>query len=194
MSPAYLEQILNLRPESVDVPEVFVETGTFQGGTTSVAARFFNTVHTIELSADLYNAALHRFRLLSSVVCHLGDSARVLPDLARIVQRPAVFYLDAHWFDTDQHVIPQNSPLPLWVELAAIADRPFADWVLVDDVKDFGQLRETLDPGWQQVTEESILEILGRDRVIKSAVHGDCFCVWRKEGSEVRGQESPKPE
>jgi hypothetical protein len=200
MSPAYLEQILNLRPEGVDVPEVFVETGTFHGGTASVAASFFPTVHTIEICPKLYNAAMHRFSLLSAVVCHLGDSARVLPDLARIVQQPAVFYLDAHWFwrEAKEHQIPDSSPFPLWAELAAIRERPFADWVLVDDVQCFGKGPDDwpwpIDPKWKTVCEETILGALGRDRVVKSAVHGDCFCIWRSAVSDQRSESlAPSP-
>jgi protein-L-isoaspartate O-methyltransferase len=59
----------------------FIETGTYQGATTSVAASLFSEVHTIELAPVLHAQAAGKFAGLPHVHTHLGDSGTLLPDL-----------------------------------------------------------------------------------------------------------------
>ena len=54
--------------------DVFVETGTYVGETTNVAASIFDAIHTIELSERLYLAAARRFINDINVSVHHGSS------------------------------------------------------------------------------------------------------------------------
>jgi len=183
MSADYLDGLLASRPAGVEVPSVFIETGTFHGKTAATAAAMFDLVHTIELSKVLHQEAVGKFADRPEIHCHQGDSAVVLPELLRNTPAPAVIYLDAHWFhrQAGQPEIPQERPFPLWAELAAIADRPHADWVIVDDAGLFGRTEHAwpIDPRWRTVTVARILDVLGRGRLAGHALYGDCLVVWR---------------
>jgi hypothetical protein len=135
------------------VPAVFVESGTFHGKTTRLAAAQFREVHTIELHPTWYAEAVEQLGALG-VHCYHGNSAELVPTLARAIGEPVFWYLDAHWFKRVKDVAGQGTPLPLWAELEAIAARPYLDIVVVDDVHAFGGSDPT--PEWLDVSLERI--------------------------------------
>ena len=59
----------------------FIETGTFLGDTSFTASEIFKTVHTIELSPDLYQKAIVRFQNRPHVHVHQGDSSQRFPEI-----------------------------------------------------------------------------------------------------------------
>jgi hypothetical protein len=132
---------------------VFVESGTFHGKTTRMAAARFAIVHTIELHEAWYQEAVRELGPLG-VHCHHGDSATVVPQLAAEIQEPVVWYLDAHYFTLVPDVAGADVPLPLWAELAAIARRRYPDVIVVDDVRSFGTENPT--PEWAEVSLDRI--------------------------------------
>lgn len=154
MTGAHLDLLRGMARASLTV---FVETGTFEGRTTALAALRFPVVHTIELSPHYHVRALDRFRGQRHVRCHLGSSAEVVARLAQEIPEPAFWYLDAHWFRPSKRGLPPvaEGPLPLWGELAALAHRTVPDLIVVDDVHDFGTPRPT--PEWETVSLESVV-------------------------------------
>lgn len=133
---------------------LFVESGTFEGKTTALAAAEFEGVFTCEIKPELYRAACEKLLLLHrnvSLLC--GDSRWAVAWLAKHLDAPVCWYLDAHWFKHPA-VGGQEDGLPLWAELTAIAARAHRDIVVVDDVNDFGLPRPT--PEWEAVTLEAI--------------------------------------
>ena len=115
--------------------EVFVETGTFQGATTRWAAEVFPTVHTIELSPQLYNQYHYELEKLPGVHTYLGDSAEVLPEIvAQLSAAPALFWLDGHW--SGNETAGQEQECPLLKELQCLRDRA-QDLILIDDARLF---------------------------------------------------------
>lgn len=139
---------------------VFVETGTFEGKTTALAAAEFRTVFSCEIKLELYRAAAERLSVqLPNVSLLFGDSRWAVQWLAERIGEPCCWYLDAHWFKHPA-VGGQEEGLPLWDELRAIAARrdakgePFRDIIVVDDVNDFGKPKPT--PEWVEVTLERI--------------------------------------
>lgn len=156
------------------VPRILVESGTYLGTTTQLALTHFAVVHTIELSERLYRAAVKQLEP-AGVVCHLGDTREILPRLCEQLVEPVAWYLDAHWWPDPLRAAAQN-PLPLLEELTAIAARPWADVVIVDDVHAFRRDDPKL-PGWEVVTPEWISAALGRVR--ESQIVGDQCLVWR---------------
>lgn len=163
---------------------IFVETGTLLGKYTEVAARFFRECHTVELSASLYEEAKRRLSECQNITHHLGDSADILPVLACTIEEPVFFYLDAH-YSCDAPGTAW-SEFPLWSELQAIAKRPYADIVVVDDVHAFGKPatkfreKERGERHWPHVNKRSILAELGHHRIARSEVIGDGFVVWMR--------------
>ena len=91
-----------------------VETGTYLGDTTKFLMRHFNKIHTIELDEGLFKVAERRFKNNKNVVCHLGDSSKILDgglinELNLSTEDKKVFFfLDAHW-SGDDNVDWENS-------------------------------------------------------------------------------------
>jgi hypothetical protein len=134
-------------------PRVFVESGTHKGKTTKLAKRVFPQVHTIELGKHLFDTYSPELREIG-VRCWLGNSAVVLPRLARRIDQPVFWFLDAHWFSCQPDISGKVQGLPLWAELATIAERNYPDIVVVDDVHDFGTDQPTSE--WLDVSLERI--------------------------------------
>jgi hypothetical protein len=166
-----------LEQHGTPVP-AFVETGTHLGTTLYPiqASKLFERVYSIELSEALYTRACERLRsappIGSSLVLRLGDSARVLPALAREILEPAFFWLDAHWYESAD--VADGSPCPLFEELAAISLRKQADIVVIDDAQCFGR-KWSDGPGgdWTQIHEEAIVGCFASERVARSGVFHD---------------------
>jgi hypothetical protein len=76
---------------------IAIETGTYYGDGALDLAKFFRTVHTIELSPKWHEFASRRLAEFKNVTCHLGDSAEVLARILPEINEPVLFYLDAHW-------------------------------------------------------------------------------------------------
>ena len=183
MTLSHLDKIIGMRPEAAGVPGIFVETGTLECKTTLIAAERFADVHTIDLSPEIVQAA--RLRCEGTAIkCHLGDSADVLPLLSAVYHdRPLVAYLDAHHFWRGAgdlaSVIADENPMPLWTEIAALALRSQADWIIVDDVHAFGRPPEGNEADWTGIGIAPILDALGRSRIIDAEVIGDQLVIWR---------------
>lgn len=181
-----LTAILTRHNGHTTVPTVAVETGTFRGDRALLFADHFAAVHTVELSPTLFRKADERLAPYPHVQRHLGDSRTLVPELATVIRRPALWYLDAHWFTLnrkrsragylrDQEAQIANTPLPLWDELEAIAARPYADIVVVDDVRDFGRNEPTEE--WRDVSLERIASYF--PGAVEAAVMADQAVVWR---------------
>jgi len=89
LSPTFLEKMKELFQ-----PDVFIETGTFLGGTTAEAAAIFGEVHTIKVSPDLFQQAKQLFQHTDNVHVHQGDSAAVLKKILPGIKGRIVIWLD----------------------------------------------------------------------------------------------------
>jgi hypothetical protein len=113
----------------------FVETGTYQGGSLTVAAEFFPECHSIEMSHELYGAAQRQFSGRANIRLYQGESAAILDaNCARFSERPVIFWLDAHWC-AGENTAGQDSQSPLREELRAIGKLHPQSVVLIDDAR-----------------------------------------------------------
>lgn len=71
--------------------QIFVETGTYFGGTTNIAKDLFEKVHTIEIKKELFENARRMFSQDLNVTCHLGDSSILLKDICKSLNKPTCF-------------------------------------------------------------------------------------------------------
>lgn len=167
-----LEELHARHPDTMAI-KIALETGTLHGETTRELAEHFEEVHTIELGAELYQAAVKDFadqHGYACVYCHEGDSAEYLPRLIELpaFQTPVFFYLDAHWFHHE--AVPITRPAPLYAEVEAIGKRPFADVVVVDDCQHLGvgwvetdsDMGKIVDHAWRANSPDVISNTLGR--------------------------------
>ena len=75
----------------------FVETGTLFGYTTIHASNWFENVHSIELSEELFNELPHEWAEKRGIKFYRGSSQEKLPEILSKLQGPTVYFLDAHW-------------------------------------------------------------------------------------------------
>lgn len=150
--------------------DVFVETGTFLGDMIEAVRGRFDEVHSIELDGKLHRRAKRRFANASNVHLHEGDSGRVLPDLVAKLDRPALFWLDAHW---SRGVTARGDlDTPINSELAAVLDQDVLQHlVLIDDARLFGiakdyptvaQIRAAVTarrPDWDVRVSEDVIHV-----------------------------------
>jgi hypothetical protein len=116
---------------------VLVETGTYRGDMLEALRRDFDTIYSIELSAELFGAARDRFRNAKHIEIIRGDSGRVLASLVERLRRPALFWLDAHF--SEGNTARGERDTPILQELGTIlADDERRHVALVDDARCFG--------------------------------------------------------
>ena len=89
------ELVLNLKQEYG--LEVFVETGTFKGGTAVWAANNFKKVITTEFSQRFYDATKNQYGHIKNIDFLFGNSTEELKKILSSVQETCIFWLDAHW-------------------------------------------------------------------------------------------------
>ena len=129
--------------------DVFIETGSAQGGTVAQMVDLFGEIHTIEWDPGNHEACARNFSGRHHVHCHLGSSPDVLP---RVMDRArkTLFFLDAHYRSLGRHEMdPARGECPLLAELAAITA---VDWasppmIIIDDAHEFaGGRSPAFDP------------------------------------------------
>ena len=138
---------------------VFVETGTYHGGTPRWAARHFRKVYTIEKAESLYRQHHAELRQLGNVEPLLGDSRDRLPKIvAELAGERAIYWLDGHW--SGGETAGADDPCPLLDELKILADRG-QDVILIDDARLFlSQHYKPFVPGqWPTIAE--VARVLG---------------------------------
>lgn len=93
---AYKKIFIRSIAEKTKIP-VFIETGTYLGDTINVVKDLFDVIYSIELDTKLANRAKRIFKKYSKIHIIEGDSGKILPKLLREINKPILFWLDAHW-------------------------------------------------------------------------------------------------
>ena len=181
-------RILKQHAKAADY-EVAVETGTLFGVSARRLSRHFPLVYTIEINRELYEKAAAKFKGNDRIRVLFGDSKLVLRDLLKEIQRPCLFYLDAHFsgdhtinwkesrwrgyrVDTGyagERPVAENQ-VPLFEEIKAIHDSLKSRCLIyIDDVDHFDEsgagLRDKNFQGedWSHLNLNSIKEyVAGR--------------------------------
>jgi len=161
--------------------KVFIETGTYRGGTAEWACRHFADVQSIEWSEAIYRETKARIGGLPNLTLHCGDTREILPQLVQALDKPAVMWLDAHWSGKATAGISDQCPL---LEELTIIDRagpevamliddarfflaPPPEPLNIDDWPDLGTVVQTLAKGRERyvaVTEDVIVAVPMRHR------------------------------
>ena len=128
------EELVRLLQQTFALTD-FIETGTYQGATAAWAAERFQRVVSIELSSLLYKAARHHYAGTPNIEVRHGDSGGVLRDLVPALEKPALFWLDAHW--SGGPTAGEDYECPLLAEIAAIDASPLPHFMLIDDARLF---------------------------------------------------------
>jgi len=134
VSPSFLQQI-----KADFGSSIFVETGTYSGESTKVAAQIFPEIYSVELNQNLYNQACSKFTQQSHVHLYQGHSPEFLRSICPTLHARSssiVFWLDAHECGTGHY---HDIVTPIVEELRALAECNMNDAiVLIDDMRCFG--------------------------------------------------------
>jgi len=156
-------------------PITCVETGTFEGNFTTMAARHFRELFSIELSPKLYKAAKEKFsspgtNLGCSIHMLWGDSRQLVPALAHSIRGAVFWYFDANWWHRPPHLDPgiAGAPdeYPLAHELVGVSDRRFGDIVVINDRSTLDTLSEA-GRDRRGISLNSIIELLDPYNIIE---------------------------
>ena len=116
--------------------ELLVETGTYTGEMVEAQRKIFKKIYSIELSTELYEAALERFSKENNIVIINGDSGKVLSELISQIDEPAIFWLDGHY--SGGITARGEKECPIFEELDAIfCYQKFNHILLIDDARCF---------------------------------------------------------
>lgn len=130
--------------------EVFIETGSYVGGTLFWASFHFGKAIGIEINPFYYKFAKRACDGAKNVVLIRGDSRTELSRALSLAEFPALVWLDAHWSSDLEASKPERGECPLLDELAALnADGRF-HVVLIDDARLFDP---PLNEEWPSVSE-----------------------------------------
>ena len=152
------ELVLQLR--EIFQIEVFIETGTFKGDTTSWAAKNFKKVITVEYSSVFYEAALKNLSKFQNIKCFFGSSPARLPEILSQLNTPSIFWLDAHWCGGSTY--GAGDECPLLDEISLIIERPEKHIIIIDDARLFLKPPSHLHSGDQWPGLDEIVGLLSK--------------------------------
>jgi hypothetical protein len=126
---------------------ILVETGTFYGDMVEALKGDFEGIYSIELSRDLYEKARRRFAKEKHITLLQGDSGEVLERLVKVLEKPALFWLDGHYSAGETARGVKDTPILEELEhiLGSCEKRHV---IVVDDARCFGT-----DPAYPSVEE-----------------------------------------
>lgn len=115
--------------------QVLVETGTFQGEMVYAQRNNFEKIYSIELSHELFETAKKRLKAFPNIELLEGDSGKILKDLIKKINIPALFWLDGHYsgFETAK----ADVETPVMQELEIIFSSTAEHVILIDDARLF---------------------------------------------------------
>lgn len=112
-------------------PEVFVETGTLFGDMTYAQRNNFRQLFSIELDDYLFKRASRRFRRFPHISILHGDSGQKIAEVLQNLDRPCLFWLDAHY--SGGITAHGEEMTPVFAEIRHILSHPVKSHVIVID-------------------------------------------------------------
>ena len=109
--PSIVKRAIIIRYAKINKINIFVETGTYNGGTVKAVKQYFNKVITIELSRSLYEKAANFFINDQNVEIIQGNSADKLKYVLDKINEPALFWLDGHYSGRGTAKGDKNTPI-----------------------------------------------------------------------------------
>ncbi|MEM9282584.1 MAG: hypothetical protein AAGA96_12215 [Verrucomicrobiota bacterium] len=168
-------------------PAICVETGTYRGEMTVEFSEIFEEVHTIELSEKWFQFSSKKLLDYPNVTCYLGDSAILVGKLSEKIDRPALFYLDAHFAGGDTAL--GEKEVPLMEELEVLTKRKQQDVFVIDDLRLIGKsgisgidgdsVYPLMEFDWESISLQSIRELLGSSKQNPWLIRNDKIFVFR---------------
>jgi tRNA G46 methylase TrmB len=114
---------------------IFFETGTYLGETTVKSSYIFEKVYTVELSKELFNNALTKFKNLDlkNIIIYNENSELITKQYCSNCKDRTVFWLDAHY--SAGKTSGGDLENPLLKELEYILKSDTEHFIIIDDVR-----------------------------------------------------------
>ena len=140
--------------------DVFVEGGTYRGGTAKSMSGKFRKIYTIEKSDTMFDIAKENLKDISNVTMLKGDTREHLHGILESNDN-LLFWLDAHWRGGDTYGEEDECPLIEELEIIFEHDKNYV--ILIDDARLF--LAPPPKPhnfeNWQSIAD--IIDIMPKD-------------------------------
>ena len=161
----------------------FVETGTYHGQTSCMAAQHYEHVYTTEIVKDLYEQSKHRAagEGIKNISFYLGDSVELLKDITPKVLEGAVFFIDAHQSGCDTSNNGKNVPLFEELDVILSAGDLGPSLFIFDDTR-FWKDHTQQAWDWEHVSTQGVVEAFKKHdvRLLTFLEHNDRFWVFTK--------------
>ena len=120
---------------------ILIETGTYRGDMVSSMNSVFSQIYSIELNYDFYQKAKQRFAKYSHICIMHGNSSEILPRILSSINKPCLFWLDAHY--SGGITAKAELDTPIMSELKHIFSHQIKNHViLIDDAREFTGLND----------------------------------------------------
>ena len=118
-------------------PAIFIETGTYKGKMIYAVQPHIKEIYSIELSKTYCRKAQERFAGYPNIHILQGQSGEVLPQVLDNINKPCLFWLDAHY--SGGSTAKGQSNTPVMQELDCILNHRNSDEhiILIDDARLF---------------------------------------------------------
>lgn len=147
----------SLKNRKLEEFPVFIETGTYKGGTIFHMSKHFNELYTIEVANHLYKDVVEKYNQtkLNNINFILGDSCNVLPKLLPKITNKSIVFLDGHF--SSLNTGKGDKDVPLYEEVSAIMSFHKNECIIIiDDIRLVGTDR---NEDWSDISIDQILEI-----------------------------------
>lgn len=135
--PNYGKQKVVLEYFKTYAPEVFIETGTYKGKMVYAVMPYIRPIYSIELDPIHSENARKRFGGYPDIKIIQGQSGEILPQLIKNINKPCLFWLDAHY--SGGSTAKGDLETPIMQELECILHHSYAakHVLLIDDARCF---------------------------------------------------------
>jgi len=118
-------------------PEVFIETGTYKGKMVYAVQPYVKEIYSIELAHTHYNKAQQKFAGYPNINILHGQSGQVLPEILKDINKPCLFWLDAHWSRGSTTKGDLETPIMQEMECILNHNKAVEHVILIDDARCF---------------------------------------------------------
>lgn len=117
--------------------DTFIETGTYKGKMVYAVIPHVKEIYSVELDNTHFQNARKRFRGYPNIHILHGQSGEILPKILGDIDRPCLFWLDAHW--SGGSTAKGTVDTPIVQELKCVVNHVKADKhiILIDDARCF---------------------------------------------------------
>ncbi len=165
--PVYKERVVSEYGKRFGI-DILFESGTFRGDTVYATKNQFKRMITVELFDYYYKNAVKLFKNDKHIEIYFGDSGKEIKRIIKSINKPALFWLDAHFVGPGTAKGKLNTPI--MNELKTILSHKIKSHViLIDDAGYFngkndyptiGKLKDMFkDSGYSLKVENDIIRI-----------------------------------